>query len=302
MRIRSVVGAAQGADQECLRGTPQPTQRTRRLGGAIARLLLVALSVAPTNSVSAQDGGSETPPQSEASKDDAVRYYQEGRAHYQAGRYREAVAALERAKTLDPHSPTLVYNLARVNELLGDLEAAIAYYREYLTMIPADQVDERAQVEESIARLEGAAASLEPESSATEAPEAPQLGLAAHEAERGQFRVEPWVFWSTAGTAAALLLSGAVTGALALRADADSDDFILGKDGSSAERDRLAHRADTFALTTDVLLGGGLVLGAAAATLFFFQQEDATPRSTGQVQAFLAPTWGGAFAGIRGSL
>lgn len=299
MRIRTVVWSVRGTDREGPWAAPRLPASDHGRRWTIASLLMIACWVLPCGPASAQAGVES---QSAETQEDAVRYYQEGRAHYQAGRYREAVTALERAKTLDPHSPTLVYNLARVNELLGDLDAAIAYYREYLGMLPAEQVDERAQVEESIARLEGAAASLGPEEEVAPTSEAPQLGLAAHETERPQFRVSPWVFWGTAGTATALLLSGAATGALALRADADSDHFVLGKDGTSEERDKLAKRADTLALTTDLLLGGGLVIGVAAATLFFFQRED-EPRPEGHsLQAFIAPTLGGALAGVRGAL
>jgi tetratricopeptide (TPR) repeat protein len=66
---------------------------------------------------------------------EAIDHYSRGRAHYQAGRYREAVIELEQALALDPGSPNLVYNLARVYELLGRIDPAIANYERYRSML-----------------------------------------------------------------------------------------------------------------------------------------------------------------------
>ena len=65
-------------------------------------------------------------PHASAQSRAAVEHYERGRDHYQAGRYPEAAEELELAHQLDPESPTLAYNLARVYELMNDFERAAA--------------------------------------------------------------------------------------------------------------------------------------------------------------------------------
>ena len=84
-----------------------------------------------------QTAASTTPPS------EALQHYNRGRQHYQAGRYREALQELEVAVNLDPSSPNLVYNVARVYELLGEIDQAIAFYRRYRDMLPANERAER---------------------------------------------------------------------------------------------------------------------------------------------------------------
>ena len=84
------------------------------------------------------DGSASAPPA------EALTHYNRGRELYQAGRYREAVVELEDASRLDPGSANLVYNLARVYELLGELDLAIRHYQRYRAMLPPTETEELA--------------------------------------------------------------------------------------------------------------------------------------------------------------
>src|SRR5262245_24814610 len=87
----------------------------RQLGRAVLCTLGLGLMASPVAAEGVQTGG-RTPP------DAAIQHYSIGREHYQAGRYREALNELEQAVRLDPASPNLVFNVARVYELLGEID------------------------------------------------------------------------------------------------------------------------------------------------------------------------------------
>src|SRR5687768_3439309 len=116
---------------------------------AVAKALTIAITLVAVSGVASAQRRHEPP-------GEAVDYYQSGRRHFAAGRYREAVADLQRAREHDPNSPTLVYNLARVYELLGELDAAIESYEEYRRLLPSREREERARVAETVRRLRGA--------------------------------------------------------------------------------------------------------------------------------------------------
>lgn len=192
---------------------------------------------------------------------EALDHYNRGRAHYHAGRYRDAVVELERALELDPDSPNLVYNLARVYELLGDIERSIAYYERYHVMLPATEGDERERVRGTIARLQGARTHVVREPS-SRSPATPPLRVRS---ERG---VADGAFWTLASLSLAALGAGTVTGVLALRAESRANGFVLGADGSVTEREQKAQQADRLALASDAALAAGAV-GALTSILLY---------------------------------
>ncbi len=198
---------------------------------------------------------------------EAVEFYNRGRAHYEAGRYREAVGDLKAALELDPNSPNLVYNVARVSELLGELSEAIYYYRRYLSLLKSSEVGERARIEKTIRRLEGAINDLQATSSGT--------GLRSTEvsSELSLEAMDP-LFWATAGSGAALLLIGVSLGAVALDNYDETSEFVVGRDGTVNERNSLASDANLFALLADIGLISGSVLLAGAGLLFFLRQPE----------------------------
>lgn len=265
-----------------------PRARTRR-----GLLLTVAVLVLTPDLALAQDRA-EPPPE-------AVEFYRSGREHYRAGRYRQAVDDLERALTLDPGSPTLVYNLARVHELIGDLDRSIRYYEDYLRLLPEEEAEERDRVITTLQRLQGARDQVGSiPATPGPPPEVDEEREPRWVNERG---VVDGAFWLVAGGSAALLVGGAVVGIIALEQEGRAQDFVLGSDGPVEERDDIADRADHLAVAADVLFLAGAAAGVTAALLYalrtrtverFPDHRDTT--------AWLEIDGTSAVVGVRGSL
>lgn len=255
----------------------QPKHRSR-----IARLAIVGLCVSLVlTTARAQDAGQagqtgapiggpptqggRTPPE------EAIEHYNRGRAHYQAGRYNEAVVELEHALSLDPDSPNLVYNLARVYELLGDIARSIAYYQRYYAMLPVTEVDERERVAGTIQRLEGA------QRHPLREPETKTVPVLVP-MERG---VADGAFWTLATLSFAALAAGAVTGGLAVRAEHETQRFVLGRDGDLAQRHAKGETANRLALASDISVASGALGGLTSILLYALRSHPvATPSFT----------------------
>jgi len=251
---------------------------------------------ATTAAATSTDAAPPPPPE-------ALELYRRGRELYAEGRYREAAVELERAQVLDPTSPNLVFNVARVYELLGELEKSIAFYRRFLRMLPADETAERARIEATLRRLEGARGEVQRPNDAPPEDRALRDPQPVRVQERG---VADALFWVTASAGAALLVGGTVTGLLALDTERAMGDYVVGLDGSFEDRQVLADRADTLALTADVLfIAGGL--SAVASVLLFALRERTVERYPGlEGSASLAPGVavlpGGGLVTLRGAL
>jgi len=227
---------------------------------------------------------------------EALKHYERGRELYQAGRYREALGELEQALALDPNSPNLVYNVARVHELLGEIDLAIEHYVRYQKLLTPDQKDEIARVEGTLQRLAGARDQVAPEPSA---PQPRPNGPARR--ERG---VADAAFWTITATSAAAFAGGGGVGFMALQADQEVQDFTIGEDGDVAQRAKLAERADRLALASDLTLLAGATLGVTAILLYALRtkpaREAALPAPRAVVE--LGACSGGAILSIRGRL
>lgn len=238
------------------------SQKIGRIRSQLTALCLGVFAlqlVIPTLSLAQQS--KEDPPA------EAVEFYKRGRENYEAGRYREAVVDLKAALKLDPYSPNLVYNVARVSELLGELSEAIYYYRRYLSLLKPSELEERARIERTIRRLEGAKNDLGTSSSETEA-------LSIGPSSQSLLEAMDPLFWATAGSGASLLIIGVVMGVVALDNFDETSEFVVGRDGSLNERNRLASDANLFALLADIGLISGGVLLAGAGLLFFLRQPE----------------------------
>ncbi|MEM9073908.1 MAG: tetratricopeptide repeat protein [Myxococcota bacterium] len=200
---------------------------------------------------------------------EAVQLFDEALAHYEAGQYPDAAEDLELALTLDPGSPTLLYNLARVYELMGELDKAVDYGTQYLQLIPEAASDERADGEAMLRRLEGARDWLRLREQAQQ-PDAPpvlrQLAPRVIVRDRG---VADLPFWVTLGSGAALVVAGAILGGVTLSLESDVNGRRIQAGDSIEDYEQCLRsdgdRADRFALTTDILLGLG---GAAVVSAF----------------------------------
>ena len=223
---------------------------------ALLGLLCFVLLAAPGRSLA-----QETTPDDEYTPPEAVEYFRVARERYEAGQYREAAEALERALVLDPESPTLVFNLARVYELLGELDRSLQYYEQYQRLLPQQQAREQERAEATIRRLQGARASDELEREPPQQVEAlrqlPGLVLVR---ESG---VADLGFWLTLGVGAASLATGAVFGGLMLDARTSANSFP---------------NAEPFGVVADITLvaGTGLVL---TAVLLYFLREHTVERA-----------------------
>ncbi len=259
----------------------------------IAWAFCVWFVLAANASVAVAQERREPPPE-------AVEFYRTGREHFAAGRYREAIVDLERALTLDPGSPTLLYNLGRVHELLGDLPTAIEYYGSYVRLLPPTETEERARIEESIRRLEGAQAHVTPPAPHEGPP--PELDDGSEPrwvTERG---VVDAPFWIAAGTSAALLVGGGILGALALDRESRAQSFVVGSDGTLAERDAFADEADNLALGADVLLLGAVAAGITAGLLYGLRTRTVEHLPEHGAEPFIATDGSAAVVGLRGTL
>jgi tetratricopeptide (TPR) repeat protein len=262
-------------------------------------VLVVATFVWPT-----PGGGSKALAQKREPPAEAVEFYRQGRDHYRSGDYREAIEDLERALMLDPGSATLVYNLARVHELLGELDQALEYYQHYLRLLPEGEDKERDRIEATIERLQGARAEFEagetqpPEPPAQPPPQQIDRG-AQYETSRG---VADTAFWATVGGSGALLAAGLTLGGLALSRDGQAETFVVGEDGSVSDRNSLQSEADRLALGADLLLAGAAV-GAVTATLLYAlrsETHEVLPSETAALS--IRPSRHGAVFSLRGTL
>jgi len=228
---------------------------------------------------------------------DAAAEYQIGREHFEAGRYRYAIEHLERAVSLDPNSPTLVYNVARVYELLGDFGNAIRYYQLFVRMLGPDETDEARRVTEVIERLEGAQREAQ-ENAPPPQPADTHLDRPVLVEERG---VADTAFWLTAGGSALLLAGGGVLGVLALM-NKNSADCTVGDQCTLVERDNHAAAARNLALGADILLITGGVAAIAAVLLYSLRTRmvETYPQYEGMT-AFFGTDGQGAVAGVRGA-
>jgi tetratricopeptide (TPR) repeat protein len=195
----------------------------------------------------------------------ALKHYEKGRALYLAGKYREAAVELEAAIALDPDSPNLVYNLAHVYELLGDIDLAIRHYRHYREVLR--DPEEIARVDSTLQRLRGARHQV------VDPPVAPPAPSAAP--ERPQRGVADAAFWTVTTFALGGLVTGGVLGGMALRADKEAQDFIIQEPGDDEKREGLIDKANRLALGSDISLLAGAVLGTTSILLFALRTKPA---------------------------
>lgn len=249
--------------------------RSGGLGAWLSRVAMVACCVwicgASVPSAAAAQSQSEAPRE-------AIELYRSGRAHYDAGRYREAIVDLKAALALDPESPNLVYNVARVSELLGNIDEAIAYYTRYVGMLSDADNDERERIRATIRRLEGARTELSER--AGEQRETLREVIYRERPARGEADA---LFWIVGGAGVAMVATSIVTGVLAGVRSNTAKTFVIGEDGNYADRQNEVTQANNLALTTDLLVFGGVGALGAATLLYFLRRPEAPPEQRVQV-------------------
>lgn len=245
-----------------------------------------------------------TPAPTAAQREAARRAFVEGTEHYEQGRYREAMAAFERAHAATG-SPELLYNLYTAAQRAGELEQASEALAGYLasSAVPAD---ERPALEARLVRLreeiraaEAARVAQEEADREAEQEEARRLAEAearAREAEARAARGAPPV--SPAATVAFVVGGGGLVGfavfaGLALREDRRVGQLCGVHVGSyCTDSDVLPLRALSF--SADVALGIGLAGAATGMVIYFVQRARRRSLAEGtQARLRLSPVLGG---------
>jgi tetratricopeptide (TPR) repeat protein len=265
-----------------------------RLG--LAALLAVSLARGQTSTPPSSSGartGGETAPDAAAK---ARVHFQRGRELYQQGAYREAIGELEAAHTLDPHAKDLVFNLAVVNEKLGQIDAAIHYIHVYAEMDLEAQ--ERARADSYLKRLEGAKKEVEARAAVVPVPqEGPTTGPTSPPPEASPSRGRVDAATITAGVfALGGLAFGTTFGIKALHDEPGV--FFTGRSISYASALAAQQSAHTEAILADVGFGVGVAAAAIAAYLYFGRTKN--PPSAKETTVSFAPVTGGGRGAVLG--
>ena len=293
--------------------------RTHRGGGVVIALTCLSLGLLVAMPVSAQRNASEKGPSAARDEGDTqtatpkrkggtpapgaevatdpMDHFRAGREHYQAGRYREAAVELKKAYDLDPTSPTLVYNLARVYELLPDHEKAIEHYERYHALLLEKRTakkpltEELEQAEMALQRVRGAMAEHVDENSPASAVETNTVVIEVP-ADQPRYGRADTLFWVVGAGGALTLLGATMLGVTALGLSGQLDDFILREPTDGAQYDRMNRRLRRVALATDIVLGLSVAAFAGAAALYFLRPATEKDAETGVTGRAHRPRWG----------
>jgi tetratricopeptide (TPR) repeat protein len=119
-----------GVDASRLASSDPPSERaTRSLADAMADCLARTPPPAPPT---------ERDEPTQARRDEALRHYVDGRDEALRGRHLAAVTELEKARSLDPLSPSVLRALARSYAIVGNPVRAPAVFEELLALEPND--------------------------------------------------------------------------------------------------------------------------------------------------------------------
>lgn len=263
--------------------------RALRIRSCLLAALAVTAMGAPRLALAQKPGSSPaTLPQDSAPSSEpktkeqleAQQHFQRAKDLYQTGAYREAIAELEQARTLDPKAKDLVFNLGIVHEKLGKFDEAITFFRQYMEM-ESVTASERAKAETIIKRIEGAkreiavapvpTAGTSP-AGTTEAPPPPPPDTRPGRIDAATI---------TAGSVAIVGLGvGTAFGILAMSSKPGANEFTTGRDGSYDTLKTKADDSHTQAIVADVGFGIGIAAAIVTAYLYFGRTRE--PQHTGQ--------------------
>lgn len=253
--------------------------RARRASGTVARMtgilrglvaVLVLVCAAPA---AAQD---------RAIAPEARQQFERATAHYEAGRYAQSLADFEQVHAAlvgagHPNAALVLFNIARCYQRLGRARESVAAFERFLAEAPegAPNIEvARVELQELRARV-----ALDGAREEEPAPSGPSISP-----------VGPIV----AAVGGAALIAGAITGALALVANADANDGCVDGHCPAALAPR-ADEAHLLANVTDGLLFGGLAVAAAGVVLIFVLAGDETSASAACTSDGCAAVIGGRF-------
>lgn len=189
--------------------------------------------------------------------------------------YAGSIDAFEAAYAITP-DPNFLYNIGRVHEEAGELDAAVRHYREFARQ-PSVTLDLRRQALERIQVLRGvledetpteAPPAMAPPPTEAPLPNATQVAEPPSEPNRAppplSVRRLQWAGIVTLGAGVLAAGAAATTGGLAWR-----ESERLGRTIDPADRQRIRARGQALAGATDGLLAGGVALALAGFTVTF---------------------------------
>ena len=208
---------------------------------------LAPASLAPAAPVSPAPDSARLLTDGRPSSARAAEHFERALAWYRSGKYRRAAEELQAALERDPGGKDLMFNLALVQEKLGDLAGAIVSLQRFQSMEKDPKELERAS--QTIERLRGAQAEL-----LAVVPRQPVAALPAADcpAPRVRGKFDGWVI-GTGSLALASLLVGAVFGVRSLTLDAASEES----------------KARDAAVVADIALATALLSGAGSFALYW---------------------------------
>jgi tetratricopeptide (TPR) repeat protein len=259
----------------------------------LCAIALVAAALLPAPQLAHAD---ETSPANVAA---ARKHFDKARADYAQGAYREAIAELDAAHSLDPNAKDLVFNLGVVHEKLADIDDALKWFRLYTSMNLTPT--ERDRADAYVKRLEGAKKELDAKqaaaaaSSATPPPAPPphDTGPPAHG------RIDALTIAGASVTGVALVV-GIVMAAKAEQ-DKPPANFVT---TSTQTYDDLENRVNTShqeAVAADISFIVAAVAAGATTYLYLGRTRDPAAPSSGTTTVSASPLTGGAAFFVQGS-
>lgn len=241
----------------------------------------------------------------------------EGDRLYKENKYREAAEALKKAYDLEP-AGVLLYNIARAYDQAGELKIALDYYRQFVGQEGADPALVKKanlamdRLRTLVARDEAGRQVNDAEKKRLEDEARLAKEKAAEEAEKARVQKEAYEAKERAAHAAAQsktnarLVGGVVVGGIAVAGLGTGIAFgvLAGSSKTSfksattvADKKKFESETRTRALIADVSFIGAAA-AAIVAVIIFPKGSSEPPKA---VEVVLAPSAGGAFAGIQGT-
>jgi tetratricopeptide (TPR) repeat protein len=245
----------------------------------------------------------QTPAQSEAApagSKSVAQLNEEGTAFYQQRDYRRAIERFIQAYAIDP-DPNLLFNVARSYERLGEVDAAIEKYEQFLNTPGAD-ASGRARAQESLRALRESKSAPAPAASQPGEPvSAPSSATSTPADASAGPSALPWVVlgggvvFTTVGVSLYLLGASDHNKVTDARGYGRADAVVP---MTRAEAEDLVSSGDT-----KKLIGGiGLGLGGALLTTYVILLATSGSSAAPEDVAFaVAPTSGGASMSLAGS-
>jgi len=224
-------------------------------------------------------------------EDDVVRakeLYLEGRAHFDAGRYEQALSAFTTSFNLSAE-PNLLYNLGITSEMLGDRERAIAYFELYLEELPTALDAELVKKRVVNLKADKSGDDGSPEAKAPSPPVVAPSSDGAKPAQQtvdavayynlnGSEQEEKEIFWPgiALGFGGLLIAGGTITGIMAY------NEFQNLETSCKPDcTDKEMNKASKLALATDLQFAFGLAAAVTGTVLWIVGRRTETQKTDG---------------------